>query len=139
MLKGSCLCGGIRYEIDGEVTRIGLCHCSMCRKATGTAFAANAPVPQEQFRLISGEELLRSYASSASKSRWFCSRCGSPIYSRSDAYPHLIRVRVGTLDSPAGRTPDYHYPLSSKADWDTTNDDLPCFGDPENGAQANAD
>ncbi len=82
MLKGSCLCGGVRYEIDGEITRIGLCHCSMCRKASGTAFAANAPVSQEHFHIVTGEDLLRSYASSEAKQRWFCSNCGSPIYSR---------------------------------------------------------
>ncbi len=129
MLKGSCLCGGIRYEIDGEVTRIGLCHCAMCRKASGTAFAANAPVPRDVFRLVTGAELLRGYASSPGKQRYFCSNCGSPIYSRSEHYPDLVRIRLGALDTPAGRTPDYHYLLAAKADWDTTDDALPRFGD----------
>jgi hypothetical protein len=129
MQKGSCLCGGIRYEFDGEVTRIGLCHCAMCRKASGTAFAANAPVPKDSFRLLAGAELLRAYDSSPGKQRWFCSRCGSPVYSQSASYPDLIRIRLGSLDLPAGRTPDYHYLLSAKADWDTTDDALPRFGD----------
>ena len=129
MQAGSCLCGGIRYTFDGEVTRIGLCHCAMCRKASGTAFAANAPVPRDEFHLLAGSELLKAYASSPGKKRWFCSNCGSPVYSESASYPELVRIRLGSLDQPAGRTPDYHYLLGAKADWDTTDDALPRFGD----------
>lgn len=126
---GSCLCGGVRYAFEGGITRIGLCHCRMCRKASGTAYAANAPVPRTQFRLLEGQALLRAYASSPGKRRWFCSNCGSPIYSESEAYPDLVRIRLGSLDQPAGRTPDYHYLLSAKADWDLSDDALPRFGD----------
>lgn len=136
MLKGSCLCGGIRYEIDGEITRIGLCHCAMCRKASGTAYAANAPVPLAQFRLIAGEELLTAYASSPGKQRYFCERCGAPIYSRSEKYPDLLRIRIGALDSPTNHRPDYHFMFDSKADWESVPDDgLPRYGD---AAPANA-
>lgn len=63
------------------------------------------------------------------KKRWFCSNCGSPVYSESARYPELVRIRLGSLDKPAGRTPDYHYLLGAKADWDTTDDELPRFGD----------
>ncbi len=129
MLTGSCLCGNIRYQFDQPVSRIGLCHCQMCRKASGTAYAANAPVPRGEFRLLSGMEWLKAYASSPGKKRWFCGNCGSPVYSESANYPDLIRIRLGSLDQPAGRTPDYHYLLSAKADWDMTADELPRFGD----------
>lgn len=129
MHTGSCLCGGIRYQFDGGVTRIGLCHCSMCRKASGTAYAANAPVPRTAFQLLQGAELLKAYASSPGKQRWFCANCGSPIYSESANYPDLVRIRLGSLDGPAGHVPDYHYQLSAKADWDLSNDELPRYGD----------
>lgn len=129
MHTGSCLCGGIRYQFDGGVTRIGLCHCSMCRKASGTAYAANAPVPRTAFQLLQGAELLKAYASSPGKRRWFCANCGSPIYSESQTYPDLVRIRLGSLDGPAGHTPDYHYQLGARADWDLTDDALPRFGD----------
>ncbi|MCX7059542.1 MAG: GFA family protein [Gammaproteobacteria bacterium] len=130
MPTGSCLCGTIRYQFDQPVSRIGLCHCQMCRKASGTAFAANAPVPRSEFRLLAGAEALKAYASSPGKQRWFCSNCGSPVYSESARYPDLVRIRLGSLDAPAGRLPDYHYLLSAKADWDTSGDDgLPRFGD----------
>ena len=59
MIKGSCLCGGVRYEYDGEIDEISICHCSQCRKAQGSAFAAVSPVATERFRILAGAELLR--------------------------------------------------------------------------------
>lgn len=58
-LKGSCLCQGIRYEIETELDEIIYCHCQKCRKANGTAFATNAPVLIQQFKWIQGENLLK--------------------------------------------------------------------------------
>ena len=52
--SGSCLCGGVRYELDVPLTEISVCHCRMCRKASGTAFVAVAPVPADKFRLVAG-------------------------------------------------------------------------------------
>ncbi|HVT36896.1 MAG TPA: GFA family protein [Nevskiaceae bacterium] len=124
MHKGSCLCGGVRFQIDAPLNEIGMCHCAMCRKASGTAFATNAPVPEDKLR-ISGAELLSSYESSPGKQRVFCSRCGSPIYSRSAKRPGVVRIRVGTLDTPVGRVPDYHFWVQDKADWYEIRDGLP--------------
>ena len=59
MLEGGCLCGAVRYEIDGGLGPIVCCHCSMCRKAQGTAFATNAPVPAPRFRIVAGAGALR--------------------------------------------------------------------------------
>lgn len=130
MPTGSCLCGSIHYEFDLPISRIGLCHCQMCRRASGTAYAANAPVTRSEFRLLAGADALKGYVSSPGKTRWFCANCGSPVYSESAAYPDLVRIRLGLLDQPAGRTPDYHYLLSAKADWDLSGEDgLPRFGD----------
>src|SRR5512146_1352890 len=117
MLKGSCLCGAVRYELDGELGPITCCHCSMCRKAQGTAFATNAPVDAARFRLLSGEEVLRAYRSSPDKIRTFCSKCGSPIYSRHDARPGTLRLRIGTLDTPVSAGPTAHIFVASKAPW----------------------
>ena len=125
VLRGSCLCGGIRYEIEGDLGPIVCCHCSMCRKAQGTAFAANAPVETARFRLVAGEELLRTYASSPGKVRCFCSACGSPIYSRREAGPGVIRLRIGTLDSRIAARPTAHIHVASKAEWFDILDGLP--------------
>jgi len=125
MLRGSCLCGAIRYEIDGELGPIVLCHCSMCRKAQGSAFAANAPVKAAAFRVVTGHGALRGYESSPGKRRYFCSVCGSPIYSRRDASPDVVRLRIGTLESKIEAKPTAHIHAASKAEWYEILDGLP--------------
>jgi hypothetical protein len=132
MLEGSCLCGAIAYRIDGELGPIVCCHCSMCRKAQGSAFATNAPVPAAAFRVTRGEEALRAYRSSPDKTRSFCSICGSPIFSRRDGSP-LVRVRLGTLDSPIAARPAAHIFVASKAGWWEIADDLPQYSELEPG------
>lgn len=124
-LAGSCLCGGVRYTVTAPLTQIGLCHCQQCRKANGSAFAANAPVPEDAFSLLAGVELLQSYQSSPGKQRVFCRRCGSPIYSKNAAKPGVLRLRIGLLDTPAGRTPDFHFMTAHKAEWHRIGDALP--------------
>ncbi len=124
MLEGSCLCGTVRYEIDGELGPIVCCHCLMCRKAQGSAFAVNAPVPAARFRIVAGADVLRSYRSSAAKERSFCGRCGSPIFSRRDGADD-VRIRVGTLDTRVASRPQAHIYAASKAEWWEIRDDLP--------------
>src|SRR3954466_5912877 len=100
MHAGSCLCGNVRYEIDGEIGDFGYCHCTSCRKASGTAHAANAPVERAAFTLVSGQDTLREFESTPGKLRAFCSRCGSPIYAYLATSPDSIRIRLGSLDTP---------------------------------------
>lgn len=125
MFHGRCLCGGIRYEIDGEIGPIDLCHCSSCRRASGSAFASNATIPSAAFTLRSGDDLLREYESTRGKLRSFCSRCGSPIYARLPAMPETLRIRVGTLTSDPVSRPRGHLHVASKAPWFAITDDLP--------------
>ena len=126
MLEGSCLCGAVRYRIEGDLGPIVCCHCSMCRKAQGTAFAANARVPGARFRIVAGEGALRAYRSSAAKERVFCGTCGSPLFSRRDGSDE-VRVRIGTLDTPLRARPTAHIHVASKADWWEIDDDLPRY------------
>ena len=133
MLVGSCLCGAIRYEVDGELGDIVCCHCSMCRKAQGTAFATNAPVESDRFRVVAGAQALRGYESSPGKRRYFCSICGSPIFSRRDARPDVLRLRIGTLDSRIAARPTAHICAASKAEWYDILDTLPQHAELEPG------
>ena len=57
-VRGQCLCGGFRFEILGPIGEVRLCHCDICRRANGTAFSANARIPLEQYRVITGEDLI---------------------------------------------------------------------------------
>jgi hypothetical protein len=132
-LRGSCLCGGVRYALTAPLTEIGLCHCQQCRKANGSAFAANAPVPETAFQLQVGAELLKAYESSPGKQRVFCGHCGSPIYSRNAKKPGVLRLRIGLLDTPAGHTPDFHFMTAYRADWYAIRDKLPQYPESPSG------
>lgn len=127
MQTGACLCGAVRYEITGQLAPIQLCHCSMCRRASGAAFASNMPVRAADFRIVAGEASLRSYEASPGKRRVFCGTCGSPIISRSVHDPGMVRVRAGTLDEPAPTHAAFHFHVASRADWLSITDDLPQY------------
>ncbi len=125
MLSGSCLCGGVQYEIDGELGSIAMCHCSMCRKASGSAFATNASVERRAFRLLSGADLIQKYQSSPNRQRCFCRVCGSPVYADVVGMPDHIRIRLGLLDDDPGVRPRYNYAVNFKAPWFEICDHLP--------------
>jgi hypothetical protein len=125
--KGSCLCSDVQYEITGELGPFGYCHCQSCRKASGTAHAANSPVERANFRLVQGADTLREFESSPGKFRAFCSRCGSPIYAYLAVSRETLRIRLGSLDTPFTKQPTAHTWVSDKAPWDPIGDGLPQF------------
>jgi hypothetical protein len=127
MLRGSCLCGGVCYEINGVLTRALNCHCSMCRKAHGAAFRSRARVQAADFKWVQGEELVTYYESSAGNHRGFCRVCGSPLLSRFDAHPEVHGLPLGALDDDPGVKPEYHVHVASKAPWFDITDSLPQY------------
>lgn len=80
MHTGSCLCGAIEYEITGALGAIMVCHCSRCRKASGSAFNAMSPVAAAGFRIVKGQEQLRDYRNDAGVHRLFCGTCGAQLF-----------------------------------------------------------
>ncbi len=135
MFHGSCLCGEVQYEYSGELGPIAMCHCSQCRRAQGSAFATNSPVQVSQLRFVTGQELVKEFESTPGKKRAFCRECGSPLYSRLDSKPDLIRLRIGTLTSPIGAKPSYHIYANSAAEWYEFTDGLPRYAKLEDGPQ----
>ncbi len=125
MLKGSCLCGKICYQVSGPLGPAIYCHCSQCRKASGSSFTTNASVAVDHFRITHGAELLREYESSPGVRRCFCGECGSPIIKRAESSPDSIRLRLGTLDGDPGAKPVAHIFVGSKAPWTELTDGLP--------------
>jgi hypothetical protein len=105
VVRGSCLCGGVKYEITGPLMRSGHCHCSNCRKAHGAAFRSRARVHVEDFKWVQGKELVKYFESSPGFHRGFCSVCGSPIVNRPDRTPEL-GIALGGLDDHPGITPN---------------------------------
>lgn len=129
MYAGSCLCGGIRYEIDQTLGDFGYCHCRSCRKASGSTHGANVAVERENFTLRDADGLLREFESSPGKLRGFCSRCGSPIYARLTTSENMLRIRLGSLDSEFCGQARAHTFVSRKAGWDRIEGDVPQFAE----------
>lgn len=127
MLRGSCLCGGIRYEITGGLEQPLNCHCSMCRKATGAAFRSRARIRTAAFRWVAGEPLLTRYESSPGQVRTFCRVCGSTLVTLFPSSPQEIALAMGTLDDDPGDKPRFHVYVDSKAPWHDITDSLPRF------------
>jgi hypothetical protein len=126
-LRGKCLCGGFQFAISGPIGEVRLCHCDLCRRANGTAFSANARIPLERYRLISGEDLISEYESSPGARRCFCSRCGSPVFARVEKDPDHIWIRLGTLDREIDAGITAHVWVGSKAHWDRLTWTIPSF------------
>ena len=127
VIRGSCLCGGITYEIRGPLTGALNCHCTMCRKAHGAAFRSRARVNAGDFELTRGDHLLTFYESSPGNHRGFCRVCGSPILSRFDEDSTQYGLPLGALDDDPGITPMCHVFVDDKAPWHSITDDLPRF------------
>jgi hypothetical protein len=120
-----CLCGGIRFRIDGELEPIQICHCAQCRQAQGSAFAANIPVNESAVHVERGTELMSEFESTPGKKRVFCRRCGSPLYSCRDTLPGVMRIRAGLIAEPLKVRPAFHAYVASKANWYEIHDGVP--------------
>lgn len=133
MMQGSCMCGGVRFEYAGAFGTITICHCSDCRKAQGGSGVIAAPVEKEKFQWTQGEELIQEYESSPGKKRAFCRTCGTPLYSRRDAEPATLRLRMGSLDSEVEATPAAHIFTLDLPAWAAISDNLPHYDTHEPG------
>src|ERR1035438_9477471 len=123
LLSGKCLCGTVRYEVEDEFRYSFNCHCSNCRRATGSAFKPFAGIERGRLRITDGTDRLLIFGDESGHDA-HCGKCGSLLYSlvREAAFVH---VTLGTLvDSPAIR-PTAHIFVGSKAPWYTISDDLP--------------
>jgi hypothetical protein len=117
MIRGSCLCGKVHFEIDGKTTDIGMCHCSKCRKVSGVASNATLMVSSDNFKWVSGGDELTKFEMADGWGAWRCSACGSPVpklHPGGGAY----WVPAGLLDSDPGVPISGHIFVGSKATWD---------------------
>lgn len=117
-MKGSCLCGSVTFEVKPPFAAFRYCHCSRCRKASGSAHAANLFVPESQFAWLEGEGSVKRYDVPEAQrfSVWFCEQCGSRV-------PHKVRSRndvlvpAGLLDQDPQMRPENSIFWNSKAPW----------------------
>jgi len=122
MYSGSCFCGDVRYEIHGDIGIAYYCHCSRCRKISGSAFSSNAVIDPGDLVVTKGKNSLKATISDSGVSRVFCSSCGSSLWVSQD---DQMRLRLGTLDTPLSEAPKMHIFTGSKPNWFAICDDLP--------------
>lgn len=127
MYLGQCLCSTVKVMITGGITDIIHCHCSLCRKNSGTAFATNGYIKASDLKFVSGKSNLSTYSFKEGRYRHFCTTCGSPVYSSSDDDKSRFRIRLGLLDSDINERPISHNFVSSKANWEELDADLPQY------------
>lgn len=122
--RGSCLCGTVRWSVDGAFDHMTHCHCSRCRKAHAAPFATYASAKWSALSWTAGQEAIAHFASSPGIRRAFCARCGSvvPWGDDDDAY-----VPAGCLDDDPGIRPSAHIFVGSKAPWHVIADGLRRF------------
>jgi len=129
MVKGSCLCGGVRFQVERTAGPFELCHCRRCRKVSGSSYAAMVGVRTEDFRLLQGAELIRVYQAPILERppayrTSFCSRCGSPV-PNPEPGAAWFEVPAGVLEDDPGLQPDKHIFVELKAPWFEITDALP--------------
>jgi len=125
-LHGSCLCGAVKYEVTPPFRFFAHCHCSRCRKASGTGHATNIAVAPEQFRWLAGEAAINRYKHPEAESfgKWFCNNCGAPV-PRSTRNDTLIVIPAGSLDDEPSAKPTDRIFWGSRAAWSCNCDDMP--------------
>lgn len=125
VLTGSCLCGARAYEIEGELDGVWVCHCSLCRKATGSVGNTILIVPAERFRWTRGADHGETFALRPTYTITRCRTCGTPLPAEVDE--RNVYVTAGTLDTPLGKGVRTRLFCASRADWDRDEPDVRCF------------
>ncbi len=130
MVRGSCLCGSVTFQISDAVGPFEICHCNRCRKKSGSNGIAMIGVLAEHYQLISGASYIQSYAApilhmEPAYTSNFCKSCGSPTPPLEPS--GFFEIPAGLLDDSPGMAPDKHIYTDFSAGWDKFSDDLPRY------------
>jgi hypothetical protein len=123
-LTGSCLCGGVRFELSEPPEAAGYCHCTRCQKRTGTGSSAQARIGSHTFRIVQGEELVKGWRHpDGGFEKCFCRECGAHLFSRDpDGSPHM-GIRMSAFDRDPGVRPSWRAFVAYAAPWEPIPDD----------------
>ena len=124
IIRGSCLCGAVTFEITGKPRSLTYCHCSRCRKQAGV-FAAVVMVRRDDFRLLTGADQIKRYTPEPPwrHVRAFCAACGSPLGEPSEEH-ELFPIAASALDDDPGVRPVLHQSVASKPAWYEITDEV---------------
>src|SRR5262245_59043078 len=120
---GACLCGGVRFEIAGDLETVVACHCTTCKKISGGNGTVSGRVQASAIHVLAGEELLRTYQPVEGTGKTFCSVCGSNIFGGGWPTAERVGVRLSALEEPFERKPGMRLFVRSVAPWETVPDD----------------
>ena len=121
-LSGRCLCGAVRWQSDGPVTRRLACHCTDCQRATSAPFTAFVGLPPET---VTWTGVVDDYETSPGSHRGFCPVCGTRLYFRSERWPEEVHIHAATLDDGTAYVPDRHVMVAQSPPWLVLADGLP--------------
>jgi hypothetical protein len=122
-LRGSCLCGGVRFELEGEPDTFRYCHCASCKKLSGGPATANLRVPSASIRVTEGDDLLQTFQPAEGTAKTFCLSCGSNVFGGGWPDSETCSVRATAIDDPLSAKPSAHIYTRSVASWETLPDD----------------
>ncbi len=131
MYKGQCLCGAVAFEAEEIIGPFELCHCTRCRKSTGSAFAATVGAKADSFRITAGADHVKTFElpvvdQPPAYTTCFCSHCGSPV-PLADPAADWLEIPAGLFDTQLPLRPERHIYIEYKASWESIDDDLPTF------------
>lgn len=129
-IRGSCLCGAVAFELSPPFRLMVHCHCSRCRRSSGTGHATNLVADPDQLRWLAGESLITRFDLPGARSfgKWFCSQCGCPL-PRVTRNGKLVVVPAGSLEDEPEMTPTDHIFWASRARWGCPHGGLPVHDD----------
>lgn len=122
-MQGSCLCGGVRFEVTQSFLRVSQCHCVTCKRLSGGVGTATGRVATDAVRILAGRKLIRTYQPAEGTAKSFCSACGASLFGSGWPDSELTGVRLSALDTPFGDKPQMHIWVRSVAPWETLPDD----------------
>ena len=122
-LVGGCQCGDVRFEVTEQLLSANSCHCSKCRKRTGTAASASAFVAPHSVRVVCGQELLSAWTPDARYEHVFCGTCGSPLWSARCNDHEIVVIRLGAIEGDPGIRPSLRQFVGSAAPFEPIPDD----------------
>lgn len=127
--EGGCLCGEIRYRIDGRLLGAAACHCRDCQYVCGGAPAFVVAVAERALTILRGKpsSYRNTAASGAERTRQFCANCGTPLFAYDANYPEVVTVKAGSLDDPSWFKPEAEFWTASAPPWHTFDPKVPAF------------
>jgi len=124
-IKGGCICGAVKYEIDAEPIGAGNCHCRSCQKSVGTAYTPVLFVPYESLKITGLYKEYPTIADSGNTmNRGFCPQCGTSLFGRNSGSDKIRPVNAATLDDPSVYQPHMDFWVSAAQPWDIMNPEL---------------